>query len=99
MPTRIAYPRVVIGGDMNSSVVGRLARDRRYEWPTERGPRTTAGGRWDHIFFKGLSTPDAAAGTVRKIRGASDHLPVWAIAIPGLATRRNLTNSSQDKQQ
>lgn len=70
-----------------------------YSWPTERGPRTTAGGRWDHIFFKGLSTPDAAAGTVRKIRGASDHLPVWAIAILGLATRRTLTISNQDKQQ
>ncbi len=93
------YPRVIIGGDMNSSVVGRLARDMGYDWPTEGGPHTTAGGRWDHIFFKGLTTPAVAAGTVSRIRGASDHRPVWAIAIPGLATRRSLTNSSQDKQQ
>ena len=89
------YPRVVIGGDLNSSVVGRLARDMGYAWPTERGPHTTRGGRWDHIFFKGLTTP-GAAGTVRKIRGASDHLPVWAIAILGnRPTQRTLTNFNQ----
>jgi endonuclease/exonuclease/phosphatase family metal-dependent hydrolase len=94
------YPRVVIGGDMNSSVVGRAARDMGYAWPTEHGPHTTRGGRWDHIFFKGLTTPGAAAGTVRKIRGASDHLPVWAVAIlENPATRRTLTNSNQDQRQ
>lgn len=92
------YPRVIIGGDLNSSVVGRLAEDMGYEWPTERGPHTTTGGRWDHIFFKGLTIPGTAAGTVNRIRGASDHRPVWAIAIlGGGATRRSLTNSSQDK--
>ncbi len=91
------YPRVVIGGDMNSSVVGRIARDMGYAWPTERGPHTTRGGRWDHIFFKVVTTP-GAAGTVRKIRGASDHLPVWAIAIvEDQAGRPALTNSNQDK--
>ena len=91
------YPRVIIGGDLNSSVVGRLARDIGYAWPTERGPHTTRGGRWDHIFFKGLTTP-GAAGTVRKIRGASDHLPVWAIAVvEDQSRRRALTNSNQDK--
>jgi endonuclease/exonuclease/phosphatase family metal-dependent hydrolase len=85
------YPRVIIGGDMNSSVVGRLARDMGYEWPTERGPHTTAGGRWDHIFFKGLTTPDMAAGTVSRIRGASDHRPVWATAVLGSQeSRRSL---------
>jgi len=94
------YPRVIIGGDMNSSVVGRVARDMGYDWPTERGPHTTAGGRWDHLFFKGLTTAGAAAGTVSRIRGASDHRPVWATAILGdPTTRRRLTTSSQDKQQ
>ena len=94
------YPRVVIGGDMNSSVVGQIARNMGYEWPTERGPHTTTGGRWDHIFFKGFNTPAVAAGTVRKIRGASDHLPVWATAIlENAAMRRTLTNSNQDKAQ
>lgn len=92
------YPRVVIGGDMNSSSVGRVARDMGYAWPTERGPTTTRGARWDHIFIKGLSTPKAAAaGTVRDVRGASDHRPVWAIAIFGSdAPRRSLTYSTQD---
>jgi endonuclease/exonuclease/phosphatase family metal-dependent hydrolase len=84
---------------MNSSDVGQVARDMGYEWPTERGPHTTTGGRWDHIFFKGLTTPAVAAGTVRKIRGASDHLPVWATAVLRLPAPRALTNSNQDKTQ
>jgi endonuclease/exonuclease/phosphatase family metal-dependent hydrolase len=76
------YPRVVLGGDMNDPGVGRLAREYGYAWPTERGPRTAAIGRLDHIFVKGLSVPDsAAAGTVLDVRNASDHRPVWAIAL------------------
>lgn len=76
------YPRVVIGGDMNDAGVGRVARDKGYAWPTERGPATTWLGRLDHIFLKGLVAPDsAAAGTVLDVGGASDHLPVWAIGI------------------
>src|SRR5688572_9573980 len=92
------YPRVVIGGDMNSNSVGRVARDMGYAWPTERGPHTTRGARWDHIFIKGLSIPSAAAaGTVRDARGASDHRPVWAIAIFGSdAPRRRVSYSTQD---
>jgi endonuclease/exonuclease/phosphatase family metal-dependent hydrolase len=75
------YPRVVIGGDMNSHHVGRLARERGYLWPTEHGPRTTRFGRWDHIFLKGVTPPSGpAAGTVIDVRGASDHRPVWAVA-------------------
>jgi endonuclease/exonuclease/phosphatase family metal-dependent hydrolase len=39
-------------------------------------------GRLDHILLKGLRSSDsAAAGTVLDVRGASDHLPVWAIGI------------------
>jgi endonuclease/exonuclease/phosphatase family metal-dependent hydrolase len=76
------YPRVVVGGDMNSSGVGQLARERGYRWPTEHGPRTALAGRLDHIFLKGLSSPDsAAAGTVSDQRRASDHRPVWARAV------------------
>jgi endonuclease/exonuclease/phosphatase family metal-dependent hydrolase len=75
------YAQVIIGGDMNSHGVVRLARDRGYEWPTEHGPRTTVFGRWDHILLKGLRSPGtAAAGTVLDVRGASDHRPVWAVA-------------------
>jgi endonuclease/exonuclease/phosphatase family metal-dependent hydrolase len=76
------YPRVIIGGDMNDAAVGRVARERGYAWPTERGPETTRLGRLDHIFYKGLRAPETAgAGTVLDARGASDHLPVWAVAL------------------
>jgi endonuclease/exonuclease/phosphatase family metal-dependent hydrolase len=76
------YPRVVIGGDMNDAVVGRVAKARGYAWPTEHGPPTTRLGRLDHIFFKGLAAPEgAAAGTVLDVGGASDHLAVWAVGI------------------
>ena len=75
------YPMVVVGGDMNDVSVGRVARDEGYSWPTERGPDTSWLGRLDHIFFKGFASPDStAAGTVLNVRGASDHLPVWAVA-------------------
>ncbi len=76
------YPRVVIGGDLNDPGIAGIARDRGYTWPTQRGPATTEIGRLDHILLKGLRSPDsAAAGTVLDVRGASDHLPVWAIGI------------------
>jgi endonuclease/exonuclease/phosphatase family metal-dependent hydrolase len=76
------YARVVIGGDMNDAGVGHVARTSGYAWPTEHGPATTRLGRLDHIFLKGFAGPDrGAAGTVLKVRGASDHLPVWAVGI------------------
>jgi endonuclease/exonuclease/phosphatase family metal-dependent hydrolase len=76
------YSRVVIGGDMNDAGVGQVARAGGYDWPTERGPATTSLGRLDHIFIKGLAAPDGVhAGTVLDVRGASDHLPIWAIGI------------------
>ncbi len=76
------YPRVVLGGDLNDPGIGGIARDMGYAWPTQRGPSTTRIGRLDHILFRGLRSPDcAAAGTVLDNRGASDHLPVWAIGI------------------
>jgi len=76
------YERVVIGGDMNAFAVGSVARERGYTWPTEHGPHTTRLGRWDHIFLKGLVSPDSGgAGTVLDVRHASDHRPVWALAV------------------
>jgi len=73
------YPHVIIGGDFNSGSVGRLAAARGFLWPTRKGPRTVLIGRWDHIFFKGLVSPDVeASGTIVDNRGASDHRPVWA---------------------
>ncbi|MDB4950911.1 MAG: endonuclease/exonuclease/phosphatase [Gemmatimonadetes bacterium] len=73
------FPRVIIGGDMNSHGVGNAPRAQGYAWLTENGPRTTKFGRWDHIFTKGLpSAGPGASGTVLDVRGASDHRPVWA---------------------
>jgi endonuclease/exonuclease/phosphatase family metal-dependent hydrolase len=75
-----SYRHVVLGGDMNDYAVGNLARKMGYGWPTRRGPPTTRFGRWDHIFFKGLTSPESgASGTIPDARGSSDHLPVWAI--------------------
>ena len=76
------YPRAVVGGDLNDAGIGAIARDMGYTWPTQRGPATTPIGRLDHILLKGLESPDSlAAGTVLDNRGASDHLPVWAVGI------------------
>jgi len=78
------YPRVVIGGDLNSGTVARLAQEAGYAWPTERGPRTTLIGRWDHLLFRGIATPEeSAAGTITDVRKASDHRPVWAVGLLG----------------
>jgi endonuclease/exonuclease/phosphatase family metal-dependent hydrolase len=76
------YPRVIIGGDMNDANVGRVARDMGYLWPTEHGPPTSRMGRLDHIFLKGLVSPDSAgSGAVLDIGHSSDHLPVWAVGM------------------
>jgi endonuclease/exonuclease/phosphatase family metal-dependent hydrolase len=76
------YSRVVIGGDFNNHGVGKVARDFGYGWPTEHGPRTVLIGRFDHIVFKGLISPDSAgSGTVVNNRHASDHRPVWAVGL------------------
>jgi endonuclease/exonuclease/phosphatase family metal-dependent hydrolase len=76
------YSRVVIGGDMNDPAVGHIAREMGYSWPTQRGPSTSLLGRLDHIFLRGLGSPDtAAAGTVLDVGSASDHLAVWAVGI------------------
>ena len=77
----VQYPRVIIGGDMNDSGVGRVARDLGYDWPTEHGPPTSPLGRIDHIFLKGFTTPDSAgSGAVLNVGRASDHLPIWVVA-------------------
>ncbi|MFN2566640.1 MAG: endonuclease/exonuclease/phosphatase family protein [Gemmatimonadaceae bacterium] len=77
-----SHPLVVIGGDLNDAAVGLIAQDGGYSWPTQRGPRTTRFGRWDHIFMKGLKSPDmAASGTIVDAGRVSDHRPVWAVGI------------------
>lgn len=76
------HPFVVVGGDMNDASVGLIAPEAGYTWPTRRGPRTHRLGRWDHVYLKGLKSPDtAASGTVLRSRGVSDHRPVWVVGI------------------
>ena len=79
------YDRVVLGGDMNSGEVGRVARDAGYAWPTEPLTSTTPfGAALDHVFLRGLvpRAGDApAAGVVTAHRGASDHYPIWVVGV------------------
>jgi endonuclease/exonuclease/phosphatase family metal-dependent hydrolase len=85
------YPHVVLGGDMNDYSVGHVAGKMGYSWPTRRGPPTTRFGRWDHIFFRGFTSPDSgASGTLPDARGSSDHLPVWAVAKLALQPHSNV---------
>jgi endonuclease/exonuclease/phosphatase family metal-dependent hydrolase len=80
------FTYAIVGGDMNDNLIGPVAWEYGFTWPTQYGPRTTLFGRLDHIFLKNLTLPDSAgAGTVRDTRGASDHSPVWVSAI--LTTR------------
>ena len=72
------YPMAIIGGDMNSEDIGRVAREAGYLWPTDTIPKSNLYGRLDHIYIKGLSLVDSAgAGTVRVPRTISDHSAIW----------------------
>lgn len=73
-----SYPLVVIGGDMNSKDIGRIARESGYTWPTDTIPKSNDFGRLDHFFVRGLVMPRAAGvGTHRVPRSISDHSPIW----------------------
>src|SRR5688572_3856572 len=75
------HSRVIIGGDMNSSTIGSVATEAGFTWPTWR-IETSRFGSWDHVFVKGLALPQSGfAGTIENVRGASDHKPVWALAL------------------
>jgi endonuclease/exonuclease/phosphatase family metal-dependent hydrolase len=73
-----AYPLVVIGGDMNSADVGRIARAAGYVWPTDTIPSSNAFGRYDHFFVRGLVLPGGASVGIHRVpRSISDHSPIW----------------------
>lgn len=72
------HPLVVIGGDMNSNELGRVAREAGYAWPTDTIPKSNANGRLDHFFVRGLVVLDSSGvGTERVPRTISDHSPIW----------------------
>ena len=73
-----SYPLVIIGGDMNSKDIGRIARESGYTWPTDTIPKSNDFGRLDHFFVRGLAMPTTAGvGTHRVPRSVSDHSPIW----------------------
>ena len=73
-----AYPLVVIGGDMNSKEIGRVARDSGYVWPTDTIPKSNFAGRLDHFFVRGVAVTDSdGAGTARVPTAISDHSAIW----------------------
>ena len=55
-----SYPLVVIGGDMNSKDIGRIARESGYTWPTDTIPKSSDFGRLDHFFVRGLTMLSSA---------------------------------------
>lgn len=72
------HPLVVIGGDMNSKDLGRVAREAGYAWPTDTIPKSNVNGRLDHFFVRGLVVLDSSGvGTERVPRAISDHSPIW----------------------
>jgi endonuclease/exonuclease/phosphatase family metal-dependent hydrolase len=72
------FTHVILGGDMNSSEIGEVARRAGYAWPTGRIPRSNNAGRLDHIFVKGIApVGEQAAGTVASPPSISDHRPIW----------------------
>jgi endonuclease/exonuclease/phosphatase family metal-dependent hydrolase len=74
---------VVIAGDFNSYGVGPYLVRHGYRWLTSRVGSSISIFSWDHIFVRGLwPARPASAGVVREVRGASDHHPVWAVAVP-----------------
>jgi endonuclease/exonuclease/phosphatase family metal-dependent hydrolase len=83
---------VVIAGDFNShDKVAELER-RGFDWLTRKLGDTTrlelfglplAHMSYDHVLVKGLRLADGpdALGIVRDNKGASDHLPIWAVLV------------------
>jgi endonuclease/exonuclease/phosphatase family metal-dependent hydrolase len=77
------FDRVIIGGDMNSSDIGTVAREGGYVWPTDTIPRSNDFGRLDHFFLRGFTVvPSLGTGTVNTGPGISDHRPIWIRLLP-----------------
>lgn len=80
----LAYPLVIVAGDMNSHGIGKEFVASGYLWPTEHNGFTTTVFNWDHVFLKGFTTPAPGGpketGIVRDTLRTSDHDPVWVVA-------------------
>jgi endonuclease/exonuclease/phosphatase family metal-dependent hydrolase len=70
---------VIVAGDFNSRWIGAEFEDAGYRWVTKDAGGTIRWFAWDHVFTRGLPTPEKPRGAiVRDTEGASDHRPVWA---------------------
>ena len=69
------YPQVIVGGDMNSVDIGRVAREAGYLWPTDTIGKSNAAGRLDHFFLRGIAP--LQTGTHYVPPAISDHSPIW----------------------
>ena len=82
---------VVIAGDFNSYAIGVYLRHRGYRWLTQWIDPTISIFTWDHIFVRGfVPARPGSVGVLRKVRGASDHHPVWATVVPEAPRRGGL---------
>jgi endonuclease/exonuclease/phosphatase family metal-dependent hydrolase len=73
---------VVMAGDFNSEGTGALMEREGYRWLTRWAGPTISWFSWDHIVVRGLAPArPRSVGVVRDVRGASDHHPVWAVAV------------------
>lgn len=88
----VAYPHVVIAGDMNGQSIGREFVAHGYRWPTEHEAPTDHFFSFDHIFLLGLGE-HASTGVVRDNLKASDHRPVWATIALDQDIPRSLTRT------
>jgi endonuclease/exonuclease/phosphatase family metal-dependent hydrolase len=74
---------VVIAGDLNDYGMAARIRHEGYTWTTEWVGSTHMGFSMDHILTRGLVlAKPRSVGVVRKVWGASDHRPVWAVLVP-----------------
>ena len=74
---------VVIAGDFNSYGIGVVLEHHGYRWLTRDIGPTISLFTWDHIFVRGFAPAgQSRAGVLRANHGASDHRPVWAVAVP-----------------
>jgi endonuclease/exonuclease/phosphatase family metal-dependent hydrolase len=72
------FPQVLVGGDMNSAEIGKVARESGYLWPTDTIRKSNPYGRLDHFFLRGLSLAGpTATGTHYVPPAISDHSPIW----------------------
>ena len=76
---------MVIAGDFNSEGIAPFLIDKGYRWVTARVGPSIAFFSWDHIFVRHLKP--LRAGVMQAARGASDHKPVWAVAVPAVEAK------------